>query len=537
MDVFDKLGDTIGKTFSTLFSNVSGLLKFKVEQLEDVNKEISGASLDPEKFKTKEVKKLAEKIKESLSHSPAGPADWIQGIMGGFMADIWDVAISILLPEKMETFEDAKASATWLTNLFADFVILSAVLDMVGTAFSATLVRNLIHIFRLFAATFGMDRYLDACIAPALTSSIVPRLNQGYNAQYQTFWPPVPDWVRYARRDIFSDDVVEFYDYMGNYPEEQEGDVAKAGLNPEFWKYEWMAHWRDIEWSIANLLLHRGKITPEQHGMILRTANYPPGILKWMTECSWDLPNRIETRMMARYGLVDKEWLVGHLERIGLHEDYRSIAADFMLAMGIRMDVSARYSKGWIKKEEVKTEIDATGLSPEIADRLYMWIVKNVGPEQVEETRSLTKTEIYKGIKAGTISPEQGVELLMDMNYDRETAEYLVEVNVGVLAGSPETFEEFKGWTQDWRRAAGLEAKPMSEEIKTAAAEVVRLTAEVEALTQSIEEEERGLVAEEVLPEEATKRLKSLQVKRNRAESKLSAAKSEYDRLVAEWKH
>ncbi|GAI69063.1 unnamed protein product, partial [marine sediment metagenome] len=50
-------------------------------------------------------------------------------------------------------------------------------------------------------------------------------------------------------------------------------------------------------------------------------------------------------------------------------------------------------------------------------------------------------------------------------------------------------------------------------------------------------EEERGLVAEEVLPEETTRRLKTLQVKRNRAESKLSAAKLEYDRLVAEWRH
>jgi len=459
--------------------------------------------------------------------------------------------------------------------------------------------------------------------------------------------PPTPDWVRFARRDIFAPEVVDFYDYMGNYPEEQEADVAKVGLRPEYWKMEWMAHWRDIEWSIANLLLHRGKITPEQHGMILRTANYPPGILKWMTECSWDLPNRIETRMMARYGLVDKPWLIGHLERIGLHEDYRSIAADFMLAMGIRLDVSARYSKGWITKEEVKTEIDAFGMSEDINVRLYRWIVKNVVDERVTGERDLTKTDIIKGVKKNVIVRDQAVELLVDMGYDTEEADYILAINIpvdeedgvvsqreltkadilkglkaevitrdeargrlldlrfrpsdaefllkifdaqvkppveprereaskadillGVKKGlitpeegyamlldldftpeaadfilmikagespfSPINYAEFKDLTRKYRVATGREEKPMPEEIKTAAAEVVRLTGERDALTRSIEEEQRGLVKQEVIPEETTKRLKSLQVKRNRAESKLSVAKSEYDRLVAEWKY
>jgi len=59
----------------------------------------------------------------------------------------------------------------------------------------------------------------------------------------------------------------------------------------------------------------------------------------------------------------------------------------------------------------------------------------------------------------------------------------------------------------------------------------------VEALELSITEEKRGLIEGEPIPEAATKRLKSLQVKRNRAESKLSAAKSEYNRLIAEWRH
>jgi len=45
------------------------------------------------------------------------------------------------------------------------------------------------------------------------------------------------------------------------------------------------------------------------------------------------------------------------------------------------------------------------------------------------------------------------------------------------------------------------------------------------------------MIDQKVLPEETTKRLKSLKVKRNRAISQLELARSEYNRHVAEWKH
>ncbi|GAI88128.1 unnamed protein product, partial [marine sediment metagenome] len=123
------------------------------------------------------------------------------------------------------------------------------------------------------------------------------------------------------------------------------------------------------------------------------------------------------------------------------------------------------------------------------------------------------------------------------IDFTPEASAFILEVKAEVSPFSPISYAEFKDLTQKYRLAAGMEAKPMPEEIKKAAEVVIMLTGERDALMRAIEEEQRGLVAEEVLPEETTKRLKSLQVKRNRAESKLSAAKSEYDRLVAEWRH
>ena len=77
----------------------------------------------------------------------------------------------------------------------------------------------------------------------------------------------------------------------------------------------------------------------------------------------------------------------------------------------------------------------------------------------------------------------------------------------------------------------------MPEELKKAADEVVRITGEVAALEESIKEESRGMIEGQVLPEPATRKLKKLQVTKNRAIAELERVKSEYQRLVAEWKH
>ncbi len=335
--------------------------------------------------------------------------------------------------------------------------------------------------------SYWMDRFAkSARLDPALVSQLWLRgfpdedrkeawwsqlTDQGYDdeqiAGIQKLAFPLPsiaDFIFFARRDIFDEDVVSFYDYDGNYPKEMEADVAKAGISPERWKYHWRAHWRDIEWGIANLLLHRGQISPEEHKMILRTANYPPGILDKMLESSWDLPNRIEMRMMTRYLDLDKSFVVDMLGKVGLKEEYRSDAADFMLVMGLRTDISTRYSKGWIGPKEVEEEIAAKGLSAPIAEKLYKWIVKNIQPERVEEARTLTRALIMKGGKLfHDTKGEQGltrdetIDLLMrHQNYALPEAQYIFDVTEAGW-GSPESPMEFRKLVEEGRMAAGEE--------------------------------------------------------------------------------
>jgi len=179
-------------------------------------------------------------------------------------------------------------------------------------------------------------------------------------------------------------------------------------------------------------LLHRGEITEKDMYEWYRLVEIPPHWRDKLTSISWDLPNRIELRMMARYGLVDKAFLIEQLKMVGLREDFRDIAADMMLAMGIRTDLSTRFSKGWLDSAGVKSELEASGLSPEVGDRMYQWIVKNVSPDRVVKERDLTVTDIIKGVKKGIITRVDGQSLLEDMGYDAVEARFKLDINIPV---------------------------------------------------------------------------------------------------------
>lgn len=308
------------------------------------------------------------------------------------------------------------------------------------------------------------------------------------------FYPAPEDLVHWQAREVFEPSMIEKYGLDAEAEEIDPELFAKAGVSKEQMLNFWKAHWVHPDWRQVATMYHRGLITFEDIERWYRVVEIPPYWREKLTGITWDLPNRIETRMMARYGLVDKSWLVEHLGRIGLHEDYRSIAADFMLAMGIRLDISSRYSKGWLTSEDVKSEIATFGMSEDINSRLYQWIVKNVEPDRVEEGRDLTKTEIYAGVKKEVISWSEGLELLQDMGYDPDEAEYILKVRVGVAAGSPETYLEFKEWTQGYRKAMGLKAEIPPQELIEAG------KASKEAKTELTKAEEKGLGIAKLAP-------------------------------------
>jgi hypothetical protein len=148
-----------------------------------------------------------------------------------------------------------------------------------------------------------------------------------------------------------------------------------------------------------------------------------------------------------------------------------------------------------------------------------------------------SKADIVLGVKKGLITQSEGHAMLLDLGYAPAAADFILTVQTTESPFSPVNFDEFKDRTQKWRLAAGMEGKPMTEEIKRLGADVVRLQAEVDALYKSVQAEQGKLVPDTVIPAEAGTRVKELQALLYKAQAELARVRTDYNAKVAEWKH
>ena len=190
-----------------------------------------------------------------------------------------------------------------------------------------------------------------------------------------------------------------------------------------------------------------------------------------------------------------------------------------------------------ITRDEAQAKLLELRYSVANAELLLKIYDAQVKPPEEAKQKEASKADIVLGVKKGVITQEEGYVMLLDLGFSPEASLFILTVQTEESPFSPINFAEFKDLTQKYRKASGLEGKPMNEEIRKAATEVIRLTGERDSLQQSIDEEQRGLIGETILPAEATTRLNKLKASLRKAEAALSVAKTEYNRLVAEGKY
>lgn len=486
---------------------------------------------------------------------------------------------------------------------------------------------------------------------------------------YTLFYPSPRDLIGFMAHEVFEDPLAARYGLDAEI-----GDVLKhldafekAGMTEEQVRQYWRDHWEHASWMQVVEMLHRGVLTEKdaappttKEGWAARDAEGSALMYDWfklvemstfwrkkLEATSWNVPTRVDVRRWWDMRTISEDELRNIYHRQGYHG---TDLDNYILWTKVYVafpDLIARWSKGWITLDQVKNELTGLGMPAARVEELIQTKLKAAEPERTASERDVTKTDIYKGVKQGVITRGEAIELLQDLGFDEDEADYLLAINIpedeedkvvkerqlskadilkglkekvitreearsklaelryapldvafllklfdaqvkppvepklreeskadillGVKKGlitqeegyrmlldigftpeaadfilfvrteetpfSPMSYNEFKDLTHKWRKAAGMEAKPMTEELKKAGEEVVRLSNDIKSLDDSITEEKRGLIPDEILPEAATARLKKLQVKRNRAISELERVKSEYDRLVAEWRH
>ncbi|GAI33950.1 unnamed protein product, partial [marine sediment metagenome] len=250
------------------------------------------------------------------------------------------------------------------------------------------------------------------------------------------------------------------------------------------------AHWEHASYMQIREMIHRGVLSldkemPEppttKEGWAARDAEGVKAAYDWyrlveippfwrarLTEMMFEVPTRVDVRRWWDMRTIDEARLRSVYHAQGYHGKDLD---DYVLWTKVYVafpDLIARWKNGWITEEDVRSELTGYGMPADRLEELIQTKIKTTEPERVSEELDLTKAEICAGVKKGVISWEEGLELLQDIGKSREEAEFILEVKIGAAAGSPETYPEFKEWTQRFRKAAGMPARIPTEELKQA---------------------------------------------------------------------
>ncbi len=224
------------------------------------------------------------------------------------------------------------------------------------------------------------------------------------------FIPGVQDTIQFAVREAYRDDIADKFGYDDDFPttervatieemnvsehENLEGSdrlIAQAlqiGLDPDILRRFWRAHWQLPSITAGLEMFHR--LRPEFNPdnpvdfdtikELLKIQDIAPFWQERILETSFNLPTRVDVRRM--------------------------------------------YVSGLLTQQEVFDLYQQRGYSPKWAEKL----TQLADSDKLDSGRDLSRSMIEKAYEEGIIKRENAVSLLIEMRYDENEAEIIVDL-------------------------------------------------------------------------------------------------------------
>lgn len=330
----------------------------------------------------------------------------------------------------------------------------------------------------VFATDFVTFDY-ETGIKPALAREVLKR--------YTPMIPGAGDLVRMVVREAF---VPEF---RTPAPDRFAEAMSEQGFD-RFWADTfWTAHWTPFEMQTAVDAFHRGLIDRNDLLRRLIILDFRPDDASILSTLIFKLPNRIEARLMARFGLLSDEQLQEIIRAQGIREDFveplRVMMQEFALtriftrtesaAIGASEDglisdgefaammelikrppgvieadielgrfkrqldfkrfqvstVEKVMRRGQITLQEGTSKLTELGLDTErialIVGRIQFDLDFRVSPNVKSKAPKLTASQMLSALKKKVISVEETLEALLAKGYNEAEADILIKTATG----------------------------------------------------------------------------------------------------------
>jgi len=193
--------------------------------------------------------------------------------------------------------------------------------------------------------------------------------------------PSVADFVTFAVREVFSPETAKLYGQFEDYPANFEANAKLSGLNPEYAKYYWAAH--------------------------------------------WDLPSYSQGIEMYHRGIIDFDGLKGLLKALDVMPYWREKMITLAETPFTRVDVRRMYKLGVMDVMEITKAYMDLGYSQDKASKLAQFAVF----EATEGTKDLSKSEVIACYENGLLTRGDAGNTIQEMGFSKEEAELLLQTN------------------------------------------------------------------------------------------------------------
>lgn len=143
-----------------------------------------------------------------------------------------------------------------------------------------------------------------------------PKLIHAFQAKHMPSLPSASDLITMVVREAFDPAFVT------PAPEVFKQFMKLQGFSEEWADRYWTAHWKWVPNETAIEMFHRGIISQEDLVRTFLINDIHPRTVEWWTRFIYRLPNRVEARIMGRFGLLTEEQMDRILKAEGIDPEF-----------------------------------------------------------------------------------------------------------------------------------------------------------------------------------------------------------------------
>jgi hypothetical protein len=153
--------------------------------------------------------------------------------------------------------------------------------------------------------------------------------------------PGIQDLISMAVREAWNEETVERFEYDADFPQQVVKYAEQQGMDVEWVKNYWRAHWQLPSISAGYEMVHRlrpgttdNPFTIDDLRTLLRTADIPTFFRDRLIEVSYAPYTRVDIRRMYQAGILDFDEVVSAYKDIGYDDEKAANLAAFAVSLG-----------------------------------------------------------------------------------------------------------------------------------------------------------------------------------------------------------